>query len=435
MSKSVQNVKVTIGGPESSPGDAETRDTVIPISGMPTLRKLPEFIKDPVIRGQNMAAENILVAYNVAGSIPMSPRACAGFGKPLNSLLGDTNITNYTRPQIAALLRIRYTGSEASCKMSADTSGDTLTSETGDKGSETGDDNFGSSGDIDLTAAATDTVGELVAVIDAYDDYECEKLLGIDGVDAADIIDITAAQGKNTWVYVWFSSAASGVYAHQWPVYLPNTYERPTYSIQADGLHDNYLYDGCVVDKMTLSAALKAAVEGSADILGMEETTGQGANSTELPEVDPLIFANGDFSLVDAEYAYIRNISLDFNGNHNPDGYGMGSLARTYQEKAMFNLGGTMQFRYHSDIYAERPKVFSGAVAPISLYFTGATLATSITEMLLIELPYCNLNDYEESENAGVIDAMIPFEAYRPKNSPYNAPVKVTLVTTDSGAY
>lgn len=427
---SVRNVKVTIGGPESPAGTAATREYVVPHRGLPNIR--PAFTKepDPAITGDNMRRGKYVMAGDVSGPLPLAFRPCGGIGQILNSLLGQ----ELTPTQIGAAIRIRYIGTEASCKLSANTSGDTLTSEIGDLGSESGDAAFGTSGDIDLTAAATDTVGELVAVINAYTYYECEKMFGADAVDAADIIDITQAQAKSGWVVVRFSSATTGIYEHRWPVVLANT-ERPAYSLQIDGRQDNFLYDGCVVDSLSLSAAIKAFVESEAQIMGMEETGAQVASALTLEDVDPLRFHSGAFSIGETDWTYIRNHSIAIGNGHNAEGFGKGSIYRAYHEKGMFSVTGDVQLRLDSDADALRDYINSTDLIALYFDYEGKALDANINEMIWVEMPYCSIDEYEWVENGDVIDVRIPFEVIYKKGSPYNHPFTVSMLTGDSAAY
>jgi len=427
---SVNNIKLTIGGPESTPGDPVARTHVIPVRGLPGLDKAAERAEDPAITGENMAVGEYFMADSVGGGIPLAVRPCAGIGKLLKSCLG----TEATPVQVAACIRIRYKGTEASCKLVANTTADTLASSIGDKGSEIADNNFGTSGSIDLTALDTDTVGELVTEIDGYTDYECEKLFGEDSVDAGEIIDITAVQAKGMWAYVWFSSADSGIYAHIFTVDLGND-ERDTYSIQKDGFQDNFLYAGCVVNTFSLSAALKAMVEAECDNLGFTEAGSQSASSLTLEDVNPLVFQQGSFSLGTKEYTYIRNHSLAFNNNHNAEGYGQGSSSRQYHQKGKFEASGDCQLRLDADSYAERAKAFDGSLIALSFYYKGKVVTANIPELMLIELPYCTINEPAWPENAGVIDIKLGFRVLKPKGTIYNEPVKITLLTKDSAAY
>lgn len=427
---SVNDVKVTIGGPESTPGTAEAREAVIPHRGLPNLRPVIDNAPDPAITGENMILDKYAISGDVNSPIDIAPRCCPGIGMLFNAALGQED----TPVQIAAAIRIRYTGSDASCKISASASADTIDSDTGAKGSETADTNFGTGGEIDLTAGATDTIGELVTVIDGYSDYECEKLFGADATDAGDIEDITSFQAKNGWVTIWFTSAASGIYRHLWEVVLTNT-ERPVYSIQVDGRENDYVYDGCAVDRLSLSAAFRGFLEGSVQILGMEETAAGSPSALTIENVEALLFSGSKFSIAANDYTFIRSISIDFNNNHNPDGYGTGSIYRLYHEKGIFSGGGTIQIRLDSTSIAEKAKVTAGTMVNIYNMYEGGALDTNINETIGVQLPYCLLDDFEWSENGPVIDARIPYTVVKGKGSPYNAAVTVWMLSDDSGAY
>jgi len=431
---SINNIKLTIGGAESPAGTEAAREFVIPVRGVAGLDKTVERAVDPAIVGNNMATGEFLMADDVRGAIPLAIRPCGGIGQLLKSVLGDSE----TPAQVAACVRIRYTGSEDSCKLVPSASGDTLTSSIGDKGSESGDTNFGTAGVIDLTDTATDTVGELVTVIDAYTDYDCEKIFGADAVDAGEILDFTTPannrQAKNRWAYVWFGSADSGVYKHELTPDLSST-EHPTYSIQKDGYQDNFLYTGCVVDTLSISAALKAMVEGDCEILGFAEAIGEDASTLTLEDVDPLIFSDGSLTLNANLYSYIRNHSLNIVNNHNADGYGQGSTGRQYHQKGMFEVTGDLQVRLDATSYAERAKILTGTQIGLDFKYLGKIITGSIYEMMIVEIPYASLSTFEFVENTGVFDARISFRAFNPKGTNYNDPLTITLLTQDSAEY
>jgi len=425
-----RNMRWTIGGPESPIGSAESRTYVIPVREKPGFREQAEKLEDPAITGVNMVIGEYLGALNLNGGLPLSPRPCGGFGKIINSALGQEG----TPTQIAAVVRIRYGGSEDSAKISASASGDTLTSEIGDDGDESGDAAFGTAGTIDLTDGATDTVTELVAVIDAYTHYEAELVTGSGDTDTADIVNITAEQGKGRWVYIYFSSADSGLYLHKWPVVLTNT-ARPGYSVQADGIHDNFLGTGVVFDSLSISGSLKALVEDDTNGLGFSWTGSQEASALELESVDPFLFYNGAFSINGVDQPFIRNIAVDISNNHNAEGYGMGSSSRQYHDKGMFNVTATIQAKYDSDIYALAALIESNAQAGMDVYFkTPAVLSGSIHGLLIIEAPYCNISDYEATDNGGALDASINIRVIN-KSGAYGDPFRITMITDDSAAY
>jgi len=314
----------------------------------------------------------------------------------------------------------------------------TLTSRIGTLGAEAVDAAFGTAGVIDLANAATDTVGELVAVIEAYADYEAELVTGAGTVKSGSVQVFVSPgnyrQGKNTWVYLWFGLPGSTVYKHEFPVQLTDT-ERPVYSIQKDGYQDNFLYDGCVVDRLSLSGALKGMVEADVDILGMKETGSQVASSLALEDVDPMLYWHGSTSVGAVDYTYARNMSLEFRNNHMPDGYGQGLVTRQYQQKAKFECTGELKLRLDSDSFAERAKVFASSTVAVSLWLKGGTIVSSIDELCIIELAACAVSAFKYEENNGVFDAGLSIKAISPKGTVYNDPVTVTILTTNAGAY
>jgi len=430
-----KNIKFTIGGPESPIGSEETREYVIPIRDKPDFWEQVEKITDPAITGVNMAIGEYLAAKDLNGGFPLTPRPCGGFGQIINSCLGQ----ELTPTQIGAVMRFRYGGSEASCKVTAVTSADTLTSEVGALGSESGDTNFGTAGVIDLTDGATDTVTELVAVIAALDDYEAELVTGDGDTDAADIVDITSWQGAGRWVYVFFSSSTSGCYLHQWPVVLTDT-ARPGYSVQGDGLHENFIGLGVVFDQLSISGALKAMVEADATALGFTWTAGESADTTALETVDPFLFYNGSFSANGVTHAFIRNFSLDIMNNHNSEGYGQStdsdtSLSRQYHDKGEFSVTMQTQLRYSSDAYALYALITANTQAGVDMYFkTPSVLSGSVSGLMIIEAPYCNVSDYDPVDNSGALDAQVSLKVVNPPGG-YGSPFRISMITTDSGTY
>ena len=431
MGNSVNAIKVT-AGKETTAGTAVSRTAVMPMRALPTIVKSAQNEKDPVIIGSNMASGKIMTAYDVKGQLPLSFRPCKGIGLALKSLLGS----EATPVQVGACIKIRYTGSENSCKITASASGDTLTSEIGDKGSESGDASFGSAGTIDLTSGSYDTIDELVAAIEGYTDYEAEKLFEQSAdYDTSNILDITAGlQGKEIWVLIWFGSADSGVYKH---VFTPDlgSDERPTLSIQKDGFQDNYLYAGCVADSLSVSAALKGFVETDLELLGFSETGGQSESALNLEDRDPMAFSSGSTSIGAVDTSFISQLNMEIANNHNTEGYGQGSLGRQYHAKSTFGVTGDVQVRLDSDTIDFRALAFASTLVSFFFEFVGQILSGGIPEAAYIELPYCGILEPDYPENNGVIDLKLGFEAYKPKGTIYNEPFTLTILTTDAAEY
>jgi len=548
---SVNQTKVTIGGPEVTPGSTATMQYVIPIRGVPDVDKNVERAEDPAIIGRNMASAEYPVADDVSGGLPLTPRPCGGFGKLVKSILGEEEVkqgyqelglsakvgatdtllaaatvynfkvtvdggvqTNCsittgagptidydelinlldaemvsqgltcdwdlwggdvrctsgkkTSPstidiaegdssgllaaldggatpdvavpgtplQIAGCVRVRYSGADASCKLISDQGANILVSSTGVTGSESQDANFGTAGVVDFDLAAYDTLGEVVAAIDGFTGYSCEKVFGDDSLDLITnpIEHAVIAQGKGMWAYIYFESSTSGYYRHIFR-YSTSIDELPTYSIQIDGRQDNMAYAGMVANSLSVSAALKGMAEADVDLIGFTETIGQVGSALTLEDVDPLIFHKGSVSLDNQEFTDIRNISTEYNNNHNTEGYGQGSISRQYHQKGKFESSGEMQIRLDSTTYQERAKVFSNSLISVSYYFYGKDYVSGIPEIMITELPYCNMQEFNFTDNNGVYDAGIPFKVLFPKGILYNNPVRIHIVTPDSGEY
>lgn len=426
----IKRLKYTIGGPEVTPGLAVARQFVLPIRALPGLDKAVQREADPAIIGTNMLAGEYPTADSIEGGIPLTPRPCGGFGQILKSLMG----TEAAPVQIAACIRMRYIGADASSKIVADGAGDTLKSYKGALGAEVADAAFGAAGSMDLTSMPYDTVGEIVAAIDGYADYACKKIFGDDATVSANIVSATR-QAKSKWVYLWFTGVTGGVYLHQFTPDISDT-ERPVYTTQADGLQSNFLRPGCVVNQLTLQAALKTTLQGEAQIMGMTETDGEGASALVLEDVDPLIFHKGDLSMGAVEYTYTRKMDLTLGNNHVGDaGYGFGSASRQAHQKGEFTGTGSLQVRLDASSYAERAKLSTGLTVALSYYFYGSDYVTGIPQLMLVELPYCTISAGSFTENNGVIDITLEIKVLNPKGTLYDAPVTISILTKDSGAY
>ena len=186
---------------------------------------------------------------------------------------------------------------------------------------------------------------------------------------------------------------------------------------------------------MAINAALKAFADGSAEILGLSEDIGQTVSALALEDVDPLVYGKGDFMFGGTDYDYLRKISLTLNNQSMPDGYGISSLYRQYQQKGVFGGEGDFSIRLDASTYAERAKTFAGTVVSLSFFFKGKDIATDLPEMMLTEIPYSVLSVFEYETNGPVIDAHMGYKATYPKGIKYNDPVRVIIVSTDGQAY
>jgi hypothetical protein len=426
----------SIGGPESVFGTAVSRTHRLFVEDPGSLDSKPQMESDPCISGDNMINGKLLTAIDVSGDISLSLRPDGGSAKLIRS-----NIGGYVAPvQICAVIRIRYTGASASCKLIGSASAKTLVSQVGALGSESNDAAFGTAGSISLAAAATDTVAELVAVIQAYANYDCELVTGdgtasITGSGCGTIVDITT-QAKGKWAYILLSSTTSAFYDHQFYSDLTTT-ERPLYSIQKDGVGgDNYLYPSCIADKISITAALKAFAKAVVSVLGSSETVGQTVSALALSNINPLKFYDGNLAIGSTDFNYIREMALELANNHNQETFGAGgsagSAGRTYQQKGIFAASGSLQVMIDATIHAFRAAIAASTQASLSFVFRANAYSASYTYLIIIELPYVNYTAYDPVDRNGSFDAKITFEAIKPRGTNYDYPVKVHVLCTET---
>ncbi len=434
MSYPTRKILWTIGGEEVAPGTPHAMESVIPIRGTPTLTRNATRTPDPAIIGSDMDIGDYLAADDVSGNIPLSPRACPGFGKFLVSLLH----TESAPAEIGGCMRVRYTGAEASCKIMAVNADNDIHAKTGAVGAEADNAVWGGGAALSLAGAPTDTLGELVAVIDAYAGFECQKVFGDDALSVNSFVVTKTTQAKSKWAYIYFTHAGSTAYVRHFTPDLTSA-ERPTYSIQADGMGaDNFLYTGCVTDSLSMNGALKGIAEAEAAILGFAETTGQVASVLTLEDVSPLFFWDGSFELAGKDFPYISTVSLKIDNQHNKEGYGQGSVGRIYHEKGIFAITGDLEIRLDADTFARRADLFSStsSICAMSLYFKGAAIGThSVDEMILVELPFVQITAWSLGEKNGIFTAKMSWKAVKPKGTLYDDPLTVTMVSDDAGAY
>lgn len=95
---------------------------------------------------------------------------------------------------MSTVLRIEYTGSEASCILTANPAAKTLSSSIGDAGAESADTAFGTAGVLDLTDLEA---SDVVDAIDDLTDYTAEILEGYETASAWKLLQATM-QAKTT---------------------------------------------------------------------------------------------------------------------------------------------------------------------------------------------------------------------------------------------
>lgn len=430
MYKKMYN-QVTIGGPESTLGTAESRTARFPIKGLAQAVLDPDKKVDEVITGRGAVKKHYVHGIGVSASLDLNLEANKAIGMGFSSLLGQDLATP---AQVGGALIITYTGSDASAKLVVDDTGQTINVTTGTLGSEAADSEFNSGSALDLTGVANDTLSELAAVIDGYTGYSCEKLFGPDGCDTTSPLEITSAQISGRSCVVYFTVEDSGVYLHRFTPVLTNT-ERDGYSLQFDNLGTEYdLVDGGVFDSASISADLKATAALTFGVIGLEVSDAGSASSVALPSSHPLKFSGSAFFLNGVEETYVRNFSTDMTNNHDSDeGYGAGSLYKQDHGKGMFGVTGALTVRTTSTSDTERAKRLNDSTSSMLVKFEGQDLTTSIPEMVVVRLAAMDVMNAPKSEGGISIDTAFEYTVID-ENS-YDDMVTVDMLTTDSAKY
>ncbi len=423
------HVVACIGGKEATPGTAVARTARLPITGIPTLKATPSKQSDEVVTGRNSKGKVYTDSIEVTGEFPLKFAPCSGIGMGLTSLLGGDT----TPKQVGGAILLRYTGVQPSCKIMVTDAGQQISSFIGSLGSETADPAFGTAGVETLTDESVNTLLELQTVLNGYAAYEAEILFGPDNLSTINPVAITAAQGKDRQVVIFFSSDTSGVYLHTIKSVL-GTVERPTYSIQADGITDNILSAGMVADGASISAELKGRASASLSLIGLTHTGGQEASALPLPPQEPMRFFRGSSFVSGTKYSYIKSFSVDIKNNHDSDvGYGQGSLYKSEHARGEFDATGSFKIRTDASAKAERSKVLDDGIASLLAVFQGGQYAADIPELAIIDLPAVQYTEGEPTESGNVIDLQFAYQVIDQMS--YDPMVQIMLLTTDAGRY
>lgn len=425
----LNNVKLYVAL-ESTPGTTVTPTSAVAIRDLPTLDKDLDRKQSDVILGNGMRSGEYTLASDVKGTISINPRVNAGHGKLLLAHLGLQNCY-----QIGAILRLRYTGTSASCKIA--TTASTITSAVGALGSEAADATFGTAGSLTLSSYAT--AGALQTYLNGLANYKCDLVTGATTASTTTPGPVVVAktQAANKYVYLIFQSTTSGVYDH---VFQPDlsVNERPSLSVQKEGFQDNFLYSGVYSNNLNLSGSLKGFLQESFDLIGMGETAGQPAiSNVVMPSNSDMTFQGGGvgaFFFDKTQYNYVRNFSFKSTNTMITDGYGVSSIDRQYVQKGLFEVTGDFELKLDANSYTERSQVFTSNTFSMALQFQGGTLANSCNELMIMEMPSVAVDTFKYNNSSGVLFAKV---GYRVFNVPtqYDSPLSIHIVNTDSAAY
>ena len=328
--------KATIGGMESEIGTAVARTSRIALTDFSYLIEKPTKNPKDIITGRNTTRGFDIDAIDYTSELATNLASNKATGMLLHSLMG----VRVAKTQVSCGMSLMYVGAQKSCKIVASSNGSTLTSYVGDLGSEVLDEDFGIDGELDLTGK---TLGTLVAAINEYSAYETAVLYG-EATASADLpINLVATQAKNRKALIHFTSADSGIYLD---IFKPNftNSELPTFSVQMDGVGDNQLGSGAVVDAASISGDLKAKIKATWSLILTKVIRSQSASVVSMTEadLDSLKFAEGETIIDGKKYCYTKKISLSVANNHGDEGYCQGSLSKSKHVRGEFGVSGNV---------------------------------------------------------------------------------------------
>lgn len=422
--------KASIGGMESELGTAVARTSRIALTEFSYVQEIPTKNPKDIITGRNTTRGFDIDAIEYKSELSTNFAANQSIGMLLHSLMG----VREQRVQVSCGMTLNYTGSSPSCKIVTSQSGKTIAAYSGELGSEVLDEDFGTAGVLDLT---DQTLGTLVSTINGYAEYEAHILYGGATSPCDSPLDVVATQAKNRQALIHFTSIDSGIYLD---VFKPNftNSELPTFSVQMDGVGDNQLGSGAVVDSASISGDLKAKIKATWSLLLTKVIGSQSATTLPLTpaDLDSLKFSEGQTFIGGKKYCYTKNVSVSVSNNHASDeGYCQGSLSKAKHVRGEFGVTGSVTVTATDKEGAvstetERIKNLSNAISSLLLVFSGRQLAADVKSIMVVDLP--SIQYTEESKSAGdqAIDQSFSFTAIDTEG--YNDFFQIHMLSTES---
>jgi hypothetical protein len=420
--------KATIGGMETTLGTAVARTDRIALTDFSYLQVKPNKTAKDIITGRNTTAGFDIDSIDCSAELATNLAANRSTAMLLHSLAG----VRMPAVQVGCGILVTYTGSEASCRISATTSA--ISAAVGDLGDESADAAFGSAGSITLSGMTAD---DLVDAVNACEGYEASLLYGDPATPSATAVDVTGTQAKGRQAVLHFTSTTSGVYLH---VFRPNftASEHPTVSIQMDGVGENQLGSGAVVDTATFSGDLKARLKATWSLMLTKVAGGQTASSTTLTEADKdgMKFSEGLTFIGGKRFCYTKNASVTVANNHSTDeGYCQGSLERHHHVRGEFSVTGSLTLvvqdaTENPGSETERAKILSNAVSSLLLVNSGRTLAEGTKALVLIDLPTIQYTEGGKSAGDQQLEQSLSFTAIDTES--YDDLLRIHLLSADA---
>lgn len=144
-------------------------------------------------------------------------------------------------------------------------------------------------------------------------------------------------------------------------------------------------------------------------------------------------FSDSKFFFAGVKKTFVRNLSATIANNHSADdGFGAGSLYKQDHSKGMFTVNGTITLRSDTVTEVEYAKRITEDQSSLTFLFTGDNLATSIPEMVLMQIPHVELTATKTGGDTA-IETEFTFDMVDPQS--YDQPLTVDMLTTDVAKY
>lgn len=211
---------------------------------------------------------------------------------------------------------------------------------------------------------------------------------------------------------------------------------RDSSNFLAGDLDDAFLYEGCKVNSLSLSATIGAYLSCTASIVAQDENRGArtvaATVNTDLNATrDLIVFTEGSLSY-DNFTTSVESFELTLNNNLNADRFRVGSrLTREPVRGGKIEVTGS--FTADFDSFARYDEFKNSTTKALTLTFTGANVpnsgtAQSMTITLNRVIPTgVDLN----VDDGGILTQTIPFVAYRAQTPATPHEVRVALVNNN----
>jgi hypothetical protein len=366
-----------------------------------------KFVEDEAMVGETFSTEQIKTGEDPGGTMQTALHGDTA-GVLLHACLGgETSVTNPAK----SYLVVNYTGTALYARLTKASTN--LTAETSADGSSWSvDNNFGSSGVVDLTAAAYDTAAELSSAIDGFTGWD-STLFGASATPSTGIAAFSATvlhsnDVKNTAMLlpVLVTSTVSKTHT----VYPADVGTNlPSYSITLNrglGTNASISYTGSKLSSLNITTDQQGIVKAALTWNCCLETTGKNDITYVLPTVQTFIASKTTILMDDdtgdqIDFANVKSLGINVNANVDSD-FSIGSYYKNEQVAQKGDIDVSFTATLTTTQNAVRPLWVAGTSVSMWVYMESnsiADLTNSIPYSLLIRLPRVKLMDFNAPSN------------------------------------